>query len=418
LPENDGLGSENEDNQPDKGDDQSDIASESSTVEWEHEPFDSFRTKVLEFALTFWDGVDADDIEVSRMKGGGFNRIIGISRKVPEQGRSVDYILRIPRFDAARLDRDVAALLYVRKLGAIPVPEIVTFDETSNNKLGSPYMLQKRLPGADLLWTFPGLDHAQKMRVANELGHVFHRMLSKKTTVAGKLILPANVISAEENNDEISVEPLFQAELPTLDQLEPDLPIRDLLSRVFEERKVEAVRRYPADTIRPWLSYQFTVMANEMHDDGWFASNDISLCHLDFEPRNILVDATRDVAQPIISGILDWDSAALAPSFMSCAPPLWVWAWADDEEEDERTANDVPPTDEGRALKKTFEEAAGDEFVRYAYPPAYRLARRLIRFAIDGQRTTEDLREAEAMLKEWKEIRGGSAVKTSYMYDL
>jgi hypothetical protein len=38
----------------------------------------------------------------------------------------------------------------------------------------------------------------------------------------------------------------------------------------------------------------------------------------------------------------------------------------------------------------------------------------LIRFAIDGQRSNEDLKEAEAMLAEWKEIRVGSAVETSW----
>ena len=392
----------------------SSVYSDSSSLVYDHEPFESFQAKVLDFAVTILNGIDTNDIEVTRMKGGGFNRIIGISRKGSAQEKSAEYVLRIPRFDAARLDQDVAALIYVKKLGNIPVPDIIAFDETSNNKLGDPYMVQKKLAGTVLLSTFPDLDLNQKMCVATELGRVFNRMLSKKTTVAGKLILPPHVNKIGDMNDEISLEPLFQAELPTLDLLEPNLATRDLLSRIFEERKIQNMRNCPANTIRPWLSEQFTVMANELHDDGWFASNQVSLCHLDFEPRNILINTARNAAQPIISGILDWDSAALAPSFMSCAPPLWIWAWADDEEEDERTANDVPPTEEGRALKNAFEEAAGAEFVRYAYPSAYRLARRLIRFAIDGQRSNEDLKEAESMLTEWKEIRVGSAVETSW----
>jgi aminoglycoside phosphotransferase (APT) family kinase protein len=415
-PVNDDLGPETEnEDQIDMGSDcSSSVYSDSSSLVYDHEPFESFQAKVLNLAITILEGVDTNDIEVTRMKGGGFNRIIGISTKGSAQEENVEYVLRIPRFDAARMDQDVAALNYVKKLGNIPVPDIVAFDETSNNKLGDPYMVQKKLAGTVLLSTFPDLDQNQKIRVATELGQVFNRMLSKKTTVAGKLILPWNVNKSEDMNEEISLEPLFQAETPTLDLLEPNLATRDLLSRIFEERKIENVRNCPANTIRPWLSDQFTVMANELHDDGWFASNQVSLCHLDFEPRNILIDTARDAAQPIISGILDWDSAALAPSFMSCAPPLWIWAWADDEDEDERTANDVPPTEENRALKSAFEEAAGAEFVRYAYPSAYRLARRLIRFAIDGQRSNEDLKEAEAMLAEWKEIRVGSAVETSW----
>jgi aminoglycoside phosphotransferase (APT) family kinase protein len=404
--DNDGLENGDEPNQPD-------VTSDSSSVVYDHEPFDSFRTKLLNFAVTLWDDVDPVDLKVSRMSGGGFNRIIGISRKTPEQEKSLDYILRIPRFDAARLDRDVAALQYVQKLGIIPAPEVIAFDETSDNKLGDPYMIQKRLPGTDLLSSFPELDQSRKCQVAAELGQVLNCMLSKKSIIAGRLILPANVTSSEDKDDEVSVEPLFQPEHPMTNLLESNLTTRDLLSRIFKERKVEGLRRIPSDTLRPQLMDHFTAMASDMHEDGWFAGNDISLCHLDFEPRNILIDTTRDTTQSIISGILDWDSAVLAPSFMSCAPPLWIWAWTDDEEEDERTANNVPPTEEERILKKTFEEAAGPEFMHYAYPSTYRLARRLVRFAIDGIRSSEDVDEAEAMLKEWEEVRAGSKVATA-----
>lgn len=432
-PANEHMELENQD------EDHSDEESDSSTLVYDHEQFETFQIKVLDFALTHWNGIDRDDIKVSRMKGGGYNRVIGISIKtaskkvsymtsimrllslnrimgIPietdsEQENMLDCILRIPRFEEPRLDQGVAALLFVRQLGNIPVPEIVTFDKTPKNKLGGPYMVLERLPGTSLLYTFPDLDQSQKIRVATELGQVFNRMLSKKTTVAGKLTLPASTASAEQKIDDFSLEPLFLLDSPTTDQLQPNLTTKDLLSRVFEERRVDDLREDPFCVLGPWLQDQFTTMAKELHEDGWFASNDISLCHLDFEPRNILVDATRDASQPIVSGILDWDSAVLAPSFMSCAPPLWIWTWVNDGDEDERTANDVPPTEEGRSLKKAFEEAAGPEFVRYAYPSAYRLARRLVRFAIDGVFSNEQVTEAEEMFKEWTELRSGSMVQ-------
>lgn len=90
---------------------------------------------------------------------------------------------------------------------------------------------------------------------------------------------------------------------------------------------------------------------------------------------------------------------------MSCKPPLWIWAWEDDEEEEERTANDEPPTEEGRVLKRNFEQAAGPEFTRYAYRSAYRLARRLLSFAMDEMRSTEDFNEVDAMLEEWQNCK-------------
>lgn len=31
---------------------------------------------------------------------------------------------------------------------------------------------------------------------------------------------------------------------------------------------------------------------------------------------------------------LQWDSAVLAPRFLSCYPPLWFWGWRGDGDED------------------------------------------------------------------------------------
>ncbi|KAF3009714.1 hypothetical protein E8E13_008944 [Curvularia kusanoi] len=395
--ENEGLPEENEglpekegseDELEDEDADDSDIESECSTAVYEHEPFEVFQHKVRDFALSFWNGCNGDDITVSRMAGGGYNRIIGITVRASDHKKEVDYILRIPRYDTTQLGRDVAALRYVRGFGDIPVPDVIAFDETSGNKLGNPYMVQNRLAGASLLSLYPDLDQAQKCRVASELGHFFNH----------------NANGTGDKTDHVSIEPLFQPGVSVNDQLQPNLTTRDLLFRVFEERKAESLRRFPGETLEPMVLDRFIAMTNGLHQDGWFASNDISVCHLDLEPRNILIDTTGTNVQPLISGVLDWDSAVLAPSFMSCAPPFWIWAW-DDEEEDERTANDVPPTEEGRELKNLFEEAAGADFVRYAYPSAYRLARRLVRFAIDGMNSNEHIKEANTMLEEWDKVR-------------
>jgi len=108
-----------------------------------------------------------------------------------------------------------------------------------------------------------------------------------------------------------------------------------------------------------------------------------------------------------VSGILDWDSAIFAPSFLAYKPPSWIWDWQDDEDEDELSANDDPKTAEARELKLIFEEAAGPVYARFAYVSVYRLARRLVRFALFGIRSSEDCREADEMLHEWSAIQQG-----------
>ncbi|KAH8724899.1 hypothetical protein GQ44DRAFT_739995 [Phaeosphaeriaceae sp. PMI808] len=199
--------------------------------------------------------------------------------------------------------------------------------------------------------------------------------------------------------------PFYESEPEAAGHDVHQLSTLDLLSQIFKARTANGLRDFPSDNFRPKFFAKFITMAQELDTDGWFQGNRNSMCHLDLEPRNILINPMAESQETIITGILDWDNAVLAPSFLSCKSPLWIWGWKEDEDEDEKTANDVPSTEEERVLKSTFEEAAGPEYIRYAYPPPYRLARRLVRFALDDTKFNEDFYEAEAMLKEWTEIR-------------
>ncbi|PSN73635.1 hypothetical protein BS50DRAFT_467362, partial [Corynespora cassiicola Philippines] len=212
----------------------------------------------------------------------------------------------------------------------------------------------------------------------------------------------------DSSKEQVVIAPFFETDAKLLGHLQDQTSTTDLLKTIFTLRTADGEKKYPLDTIRPKLFSQFMEMAGELDEDGWFQDVPFSLCHLDLEPRNILIDATHDKQRPIITGILDWDSAVLAPSFMSCKPPQWIWDWQDDEDEDEQTANDVPPTKECIKLKIAFEMAAGWDYMLYAYSPVYRLARRLVRFAIDGIRSAEDIDEAEKILEEWNQTRSSS----------
>ena len=146
-------------------------------------------------------------------------------------------------------------------------------------------------------------------------------------------------------------------------------------------------------------------MAAELEARGLLNNRGYSLAHWDSAPRNILVNPTINSALSIIYGGLDWDIAVLAPTFRSCVPPLWIWAWREYGDEDERAANNDPPTPEARELKMLFEKAAGQQYLRFAYEPVYRLARRPFCFAVDGMHWNEHLKKAEAMLEERANVR-------------
>jgi len=422
-----------------------------STTVWEHESFVDFQPKVLAFAKTLiWPQSDLnDEITVERLRGGGYNRIIGLrlERAQIQAGdeklkdgqctetksflADVQYILRIPRAEWTQVDDDVAALLFVDRFAnrasisgtpKIPVPKVITFDWTTNNCLESHFMVQHRLRGRPLLDVYPDLSHEQQRQVARELGQFFRRMISVSSTVPGKLVLP-------ENNKSLDAEIHVTAwEDPELGRFLPkgqrktrtSVPYRsgpatesvvDVLTRIFRDQKEKAV---PKDGWAALRFERFSTMASEMDDDGYFKEFDgrFTLSHLDLEPRNILADPESALGCPIITGILDWDSAILAPAFMSCSPPIWIWHWTGDEEADERVASEEPPTHDQRELKAEFETSAGTEYMQCAYHPAYRLARRLVRLAIYDEHDKEDIEQSDELLEEWEQLfRNNAAAK-------
>ncbi|KAI1193311.1 hypothetical protein F5X97DRAFT_336852 [Nemania serpens] len=390
----------------DSDDSESDNESDSSSVVYEHESFATFQSRVLEFALKFWPDAAHADITVDRLLGGGYNRIIGITRRStkPHQAgepsssaaTNVQCILRIPRLDSANVGNDVAALRFVHRYTTIPIPKVIQWDETDQNELGSAYQIQNRIPGTTLLSTYADLSHAQRCKLAHELGTICADMLAVKSSTAGRFVLPSEENCQKAQEPQVNIVSLCHhedAESKPFSSSAATTPVLELLTSGLQENRDDL------------FTDRFMAMASELNEGGWLVNDHYSLAHLDFHPRNIHVSPTSDMQLPIISGILDWDSAILAPKFVTCRPPLWLWAWTDDEDEDERTADDEPPTPELRELKRLFEEAAGLEFEQFAYQPAFRLARQLFHFALNGVHSNEEFKEATAMLQEWQSVR-------------
>ncbi|KAI0547874.1 kinase-like domain-containing protein [Xylaria curta] len=380
-----------------------DSKSDSSSLVYDHEPFATFQLRTRELGQKLWPNAAPGDIIVERLRGGGYNRIIGLTHLADE------YVLRVPRFEFSDIRNDVAALHFVHHFTTITAPKVIQFDETDQNELGRPFLIQNRIPGTNLLSTYPILSHPQRCRVAHELGTVFAHMLAVKSSTAGVFMLPLHGNSEEA---QVNIAPLCDKSAESYSfssstNTTAANTVLQLLTDCVQAKKDGFLIQGPPARYRVDVEYmdRFITMASELDEDGWLANHHYSLAHLDFAPRNILVNPTSDMQLPIVSGILDWDNAILAPMFMSCQPPLWIWGWKDDEDEDERTANEEPPTAEARQLKKLFEDAAGPDYLRLAYQPAYRLARQLVSLIINGLRSNEDLYGADAMLKEWEAIR-------------
>ncbi|KAK0722352.1 hypothetical protein B0T26DRAFT_702394 [Lasiosphaeria miniovina] len=419
-------------------------SSSTSTVNFGYEAFETFQLRALELAernsALLWpeSAYDVDgEIAVERMRGGGFNRVIGLSRH-SGQGDYDDvqhYILRIPRYPDSDFESDMASLLFVQNYTRIETAGLVAFDRSGDNAVGSPFMIQSRAPGTNLVLGFHDLDHAARCRLARDLGYVFRQMLETKSSVPGQLVLSP---PDEYGHQEVMVGPLDAGNTAPFccyngshgrprDPLaaspyDPcpaaNPPFAIWLTAIFRAQKTyleilpDDVRNRD-DTTGVSLDEEldgFIEMAEGLSADGWLDNVSCSLAHLDLECRNMLVDP--GAAENLSSlAVLDWDGAILGPAFMSCAPPMWLWTRTADRVcpcaqcLGELTANDDPATPEARELKQLFEDAAGPDYLRFAYQPQYRLARKLVRFALRTQYTDKDGDEASEMLDEWHDLR-------------
>ena len=470
LSETDNMkpGSEKADSHKSKKSNKSDV-SFTSTMEYGQTPFDQYTHQVKELCHLLWppspkvaQEVKTSRVErllannrvtggllpkrsrstpasappksflIERLKGGGYNRIIGITIKNSTNEDHVRLILRVSRFDdAARPDREVAVLNFIRHHTSIPVPEVKYFDFTSDNPLKQRYVIQNRIPGSDLQTEaaptcYPKLSHEQKCTFTKDFALLLLKLQGILHPFPG--IIEA---SSDSHNDRDFIVRHFDLETALGYRPETDLntrldafqvrpfvkdwkPPENVPSKLstyyfmlvqFGRWKALELRQEPTSIAWSKTYDRLVTMALQMDDLGFLGDDENCVCHLDLlgAPRNIMADIKTDGSLSI-TGILDWDSAVFAPRFVGCAPPFWLWDSWDEEEEDERRANDTPSDPRDREIKRIFEETIGSYFLHFAYTPEYRLARELFRFAKCGIRASHEIGEVEELLNEWDEI--------------
>ena len=438
------------------------IQSETSTLAHEQTPFVDFKLQVLELCQILWPSVPnkplpeqprrvtgrrfsgllksrklgrlksstpmapkqtskhlAKEFVVERMTGGTYNRIIGITIIDPNTDRPEQLILRVPRIAwMSRPDRDVATLRYIRQHSSIPVPDVKAFNFNSENPLKDPYVVQSRIAGTNLRAAINNeLSHEQWCSVARQVGQLMLQFQEMKNPVPGHIeeIIKENGIQSFTVKP-FDIKPPFEKRDWPLKQASPlfdkdnstalgyyEKSTLDFFLAQFGRWRAEELRINPTKILDPHFMERLADTASQMNRLGCLGDNQNCLSHLDLAAHNIMVDIRPDNSI-IVTGILDFDSACFAPTFVSCYPPWWLWqdeTQPGDAMEDESQSNDSPPDPELAEIKRIFEDTVGESFLRYAYQPQFRLARKLFKIACHGNRSNETWKKIEEFLNEW-----------------
>ena len=383
--------------------------------------------------------------EITKMRGGSFNRVVGVtitdepnSSKLPSlpfpptpPSPPSQYIVRIPRYTDQDIAADAAHMAYaLLNYPAIPIPECIVFDTSRLNPLNEPYMIQKRVPGVSAHsneFSVVTLPHEQQCRLAYQLGQILKELFASKLDMPGVIeeSVPLTPLSddsdrwGEKEKEKKSLQTFRIAPFPIgkskdYPYLEPDEMTKSgvqpayssplmWMQTQFSRLRAAAVSR--RDDVEAEYYSTFALIAAQLdaadslgRDDGYVFT------HLDLNqsPHNMHVGYDKNNNWNI-TGILDWDSACVVPSFMACQPPSWFWLH--DDCDDERLAGATPIDDYSRELKQCFEDAVGEDWLRFAYKPGYRVARRLGTFALAARHWDDEFeREADEIISEWAEM--------------
>ena len=364
---------------------------------------------------------------IERLPGGDYNRITGIRLPSSYSADAHELILRVPRENKARPDREVTILNYVREKTSIPVAQIAAKDFSRNNPLEKPYVLQHRIPGTDLSSVWDDLSHDQRLGLARTLGDVIRQLLTLENSVAG-------LLEAHDNDTKAAERPLIvpfelreqdgYGEL--IDNKDTDhlvntgaLPAHDTSLKLFESlisrwRVWSVAEQCEENDPEIGLWDAMLKAVREMDELHLFKPYLNCLCHVDLHRRNIMVKIQSDKSIEV-TGILDWDEAVFAPKFVNCEPPGWLWGFKVNDHVDENGllpwpyemegANALPSTVEQQELKRIFEECAGPEYLCLAYDEHSRLSRGLFRIATLGLNASHHWKAAERILRDWDALR-------------
>ena len=420
--------------------------SDTSTLRYEQESFELFRPRVEKLCEMLWppqpsirQSLSCSKIAtrmhtnrllrllvpspqaplIERLRGGDYNRIVGISlpssKTTHNHGRNT--ILRVPRWGQGQIDRVVATLDYVRQGTSIPVASVIAKDSTRDNPLESPYVLLDRVAGSDLevLWTT--LNHSQRCTVAQEVGRVKRGLLALESPVTGHVAPSSNCIETKNPHVIVPFE-VKNADEDLPDELQPQSSHVTRGSRESQTTldffKCQIGRWRAVDVARNASMVDRTIglwdgmlkVVEEMNSLGLFTVERHCLCHVDLYPRNIMVRVQHNGSVQV-TGILDWDEAVVAPKFVNCEPPGWLWGFTpyDLWPCEMPGANDTPSTAENQELKRIFEEHAGSEFKTLAYDEHFRMSRALFRIAVFGLTSSENYSAADRIIEDWERLR-------------
>ncbi|KAK5171478.1 uncharacterized protein LTR77_004623 [Saxophila tyrrhenica] len=329
---------------------QSDTRSTSSTDKYQHEPFETFKEKILALST----GIRASSIDdLRRMQGGSYNRVVlaHVNWKpgalTPPNVNEV--IFRMPRQPdeedvSEAVQSQVAVMKFVRQHG-IPVAEVIEFDATVDNAICSPYTVLSYVDAPRLDQVYDDMSLNEKLHFVTQYKHILAQLEEVQFPRAGSLHCTEEAVHVvhwcwanssgpyhvEADAESCSV---HLSRRRASDGSDVGKSALSLIEAQLAERQAQLDDDIETGQHVEYKKEYFDRLQRicvQMRQDKRYSrawQEDVSvLHHWDLEPRNILVqhedEGTRSRWK--IKAVLDWDDALAVPTILTRKPAIWRW---------------------------------------------------------------------------------------------
>lgn len=310
---------------------------------WAREPALDAITKVCREKLQVQE---PETCEVSFFAAGGFNKLY-LAQTTHQKA-----LMRVslPVYPHYKTRGEVTTLRFLRRMTNIPVPEVISFDDTSKNDIGFEYILMELLPGVSAYKKWRTLTTFQKVAFVQRMAEI-HTQLARYTfSGIGTLTVSDEDNSQNEQPGEMVSGFFFWGN--HFDYQVARGPFRTshdwLVSYIDIIIKDQAIAKEEAEDEEDKEDAEFTLaLARRLLDllPKIFPSlqnpaERSVILHEDLSLSNILVDN-----QGNITGIIDWECASAMPLWMATNLPKFLEGPTRDEEPDRNIYADENPED-------------------------------------------------------------------------
>ncbi|KAI9748388.1 MAG: hypothetical protein M4579_007239, partial [Chaenotheca gracillima] len=283
-------------------------------------------------AATSIGRTETDVVDIRKLAEGGYNRTFEITMKDGLQVIArLPYPMTLPKNYATA--SEVATMDYVR-LHGIPVPRIHDYSTTSENLVGSEYIIMEKVKGKELGESWFSMTSEERLKITSQIVKLETLLFSIKLPASGSIYYRRDLgpqvesvdipgtgegegfcIGRTLSNDGVrSTKDVLRAvgrrELTwTKYCARPRFPYEALYREIYDYQKV-----YPTDHIKI-LSDYMQIAEYIGPKEGDKLGRPV-LRHADLQPNNLFVSDSMDLL-----GVIDWQLCSVLPLFLHTGLP-------------------------------------------------------------------------------------------------